>query len=90
MADRSYGRKFYQQIQLATKVTRLESLRLFLWGYLKARVYLLMPKTIEDFKANITKEIKNIDKNILKSTFLNFQKRWNLIIKLNGGHVENK
>lgn len=49
-----------------------------------------MPKTIEDLKANITKEIKNIDKNILKSTFLNFQKRCNLIIKLNGGHVENK
>jgi len=85
MADRSYGRKFYQQIQLATKVTRLESLRLIL----KARVS-PMPKTIEDLKANIAKEIKNIDKNILKSTFLNFQKRCNLIIKLNGGHVENK
>ena len=49
-----------------------------------------MPKTIEDLKANIAKELKNIDKNILKPTFLNFQKRCNLIIKLNGGHDENK
>jgi len=90
MPDQSYGRKFYQQIQLATKVTRLESLRLFFMRLFEGKGLFGNAKKIEDLKAKITKEIKNIDKNVLKSTFLNFQKRCNLIIKLNGGHVENK
>jgi hypothetical protein len=34
------------------------------------------------WKAKIRREIRNIDKNILKITFLNFSKRCDLIIKV--------
>ena len=81
------GENFISKFNWPPRSPDLNPCDYFLWGYLKARVYSPMPKTIEDLQANITKEI---DKNILKSTFLNFQKRCNLIIKLNGGHVENK
>ena len=62
----------------------------FLWGYLKSKVYRPIPKTIEELKANIVRECKNIDKTFLNNTFLNFKKRCNLVIDANGGHFENK
>lgn len=49
-----------------------------------------LPKTLDDLKANIEREIKKISKNILKSNFLNFQKRCELIISAEGGHIEIK
>ena len=58
----------------------------YLWGYLKAKVY--NPKTIEDLKANIIREIKNISKKTLELTFLNFKKRCDLLISAQGGHIE--
>ena len=60
------------------------------WGYLKSVVFNLLPKTLDDLKSNIDREIKNISKDILKNTFLNFEKRCNLILTANGGHIEEK
>ena len=62
----------------------------FLWGYLKSKVYYPLPKTIEDLQVNIEREIKKINKNILKNTFVNFRKRLNLVIEAGGGHIKNK
>jgi len=61
---------------------------IFLWGYLKERVYNPMPKTLEDLKVNIMREMKNILKEILKSTFFNFVKRCNFVLSAEGGHIE--
>jgi hypothetical protein len=47
-----------------------------------------MPKTLDDLKVNIEREIRNIKQDVLKSTFLNFRKRLNLIIETKGGHIE--
>ena len=60
----------------------------FLWGYLKARVYNPLPETLEDLKVNIEREVKNIKQEMLKSTFLDFEKRCNLILSAEGGHIE--
>jgi len=49
-----------------------------------------MPKTLDDLKVNIEREIINIKQDVLKSTFLNFRKRLNLIIETKGGHIEKK
>ena len=38
-------------------------------------MYNPLPKTLDDLKANINREIKNILGEVLKSTFLNFKKR---------------
>jgi len=53
----------------------------FLWGYLKDRVNKPLPKTLDDLKVNIEREIRNINQDVLKSTFLNFRKRLNLLSK---------
>jgi len=46
----------------------------FLWGYLKSRVYNPLPRNLDDLKANIEREIKNINTDTLKTAILNFLK----------------
>jgi len=38
----------------------------FLWGYLKSRVYNPMPKDLADLKSNLDREVKKLNKKILK------------------------
>ena len=61
----------------------------FLWGYLKSKVYKPLPKTLDDLKENITREIQKINTSVLESTFLNFTKRCHLLIEKNGGYIDN-
>jgi len=49
-----------------------------------------MPKDLAELKSNLDREVKNLPKDVLKSTFLNFKKRLNLVISYNGGHFEKK
>jgi len=49
-----------------------------------------LPSTLEELKENIEREIKNINKDILKRTFSNFKKRCHLVIDAKGGHFEQK
>ena len=51
---------------------------IFLWGYLKGRVYNPLPKTLNDLKVNIEREIKNINEKKM------------LIISAEDGHIEEK
>jgi AraC-like DNA-binding protein len=83
-----FGKKFLKKDSWPPRSPDLNPCDYYLWGYLKARVYNPLPKTLDELKANITREIKNISKNTLKSVFLNFKKRCELIISAQGGHIE--
>jgi len=83
-----FGQKFLAKDTWPARSPDLKSCDYFLWGYLKDRVYKPMPKTLDELKVNIEREIRNIKPDILKSTFLNFRKILNLIIKAKGGHIE--
>ena len=58
----------------------MNSCDFFLNGYLKLRVFNQLPNELDELKANMTREISNIVKNVLKITFLNFSKRFDLVI----------
>jgi hypothetical protein len=73
---------------VAASVTGPQSMRLFLWGYLKQRVYNPLAKKLEDLRSNLPREIENIPAQMSKNTFLNFQKRRELLISAGGGHIE--
>ncbi len=60
----------------------------YLWGHLKSVVYNPLPKTLDDLKENIRREIKKIPKDVLNSVFLNLEKRCKSILEKNGGHIE--
>ena len=85
-----FGQKFLAKGTWPARSPDLNPCDYFLWGYLKDRVYKPMPKTLYDLKVNIEREIRNIEPDVLKSTFLNFRKRLNLIIEAKGGHIEKK
>ena len=83
-----FARNFIDKDSWPPRSPDLNPCDFFLWGYLKARVYNPLPKSFEDLKANIDREIKTISKDTLKSTFLNFKKRCELLISAEGGHIE--
>ncbi len=56
--------------------------------YLKSRIYNPLPNSLDEFKINIDRDIKNISKEELKRVFLNFDKRCDSLIQAKGGHIE--
>ncbi len=85
-----FGDKFMDKKKWPPRSPDLNPCNYYLWGYLKARVYSPLPKTLAQLKANIEREIKNIKPDVLKKVIENFKKRCNLVIDNLGGHFENK
>ncbi len=77
-----FGNKFIDKNSWPPRSPDLNPCDFFLWGYLKSVVYNPLPKTLDDLKVNLEREIKKINKDMLKSTFSNFEKRCHLL-KLN-------
>jgi hypothetical protein len=73
---------------VTASVTGPQYMQLFLWGYLKQRVYYPLAKSLEDLISNLTREIENIPAEMLKDTFLNFRKRLLFFISAGGGHID--
>jgi transposase len=58
----------------------------FLWSYLKSRVYRPLPKSLDELKANIEREINSINSLMFEKVFVNLEKRLDLVIEADGGH----
>ncbi|KOC59803.1 hypothetical protein WH47_10771 [Habropoda laboriosa] len=61
----------------------------FLWGYLKDKVYVNKPRTIEQLKENIRAEIRELMPDTLTKVMANVLKRAQLCDTENGGHLCN-
>ena len=61
----------------------------FLWGYLKSKVYVNKPRTLEDLKDNIREEIAAIPAEMLAKTMENAAKRAQYAINARGGHLKD-
>ena len=83
-----FGQKLIDKDLWPPRSPDLNPCDFFLWGHLKSRVYNPLPKTLDELKVNLEREIKKISKTILKSTFSNFQNRCELVISAEGGHIE--
>lgn len=59
----------------------------FLWGFLKSRVYVNRPRTLEDLKANIRAEIDNIPVDMLERVMTNARNRLIQCIDDGGRHL---
>ena len=57
----------------------------FLWGFLKSRVYVNRPSTLQDLKTNIQEEIANITPAMLARIMTNARNRFTQCME-NGGH----
>ena len=60
---------------------------IFLWGYLKSKVYASKPKTIDELKCNIRAEIAAITPEMLANVMQNARKRAAFCVSNGGGHL---
>jgi len=61
----------------------------FLWGYLKSLVYEGKPRTLEELKGAIRKQISMINQELLQRIEANFRKRLQMYILQNGHHLSD-
>ncbi|CAB3238242.1 unnamed protein product [Arctia plantaginis] len=59
----------------------------FLWGFLKSRVYVNKPETLEALKDNIRHECKNLSPEVLAEVMKNAIKRARIAINCGGAHL---
>jgi hypothetical protein len=82
-----FGEKLIAKNEWSPRSPDLNPCDYFLWGYLKQRVYNPLPKTLEDLRSNLSREIENIQAQMLKDTFFDFRKKCELLISVGGGHI---
>jgi hypothetical protein len=61
----------------------------FLWGYLKQKVYVNRPHTIQDVKDNIRAEISQIPQNMLQKVMNSVRWRVELCLNSGGAHLSD-
>jgi len=61
----------------------------FLWGYLKSKVYVNKPRTLDELKTNIRQEIAAISAETLFKTMENAAKRALLAMQAQGDHLRD-
>jgi len=62
---------------------------LFLWGYLKSKVYVREPRTIDDLKVSIREEIATVRQEMLVNVIQNFEERLRTCVRQEGRHLSD-
>jgi len=61
----------------------------FLWGYLKSKVYIRKPHTIDDLKVSIRQEIATIPQEMIVNVMQNFEERLWTCVRQEGRHLSD-
>ena len=61
----------------------------FLWGYLKLKVYVRKPRTVDDLKVSIREEIATLPQEMLVNVMQNFEERLRTCVRQEGRHLSN-
>ena len=69
----------------------LTPLDFFLWGYLKAKVYLTPPANLADLQERIQNEMDRLrqDREMVRRAVMSMHRRVEICLQRNGGHVED-
>jgi len=61
----------------------------FLWGYLKSNVFVRKPRTVDDLKDSIRKEIAIVPQEMLVSVMQNFEESLRTCVRQEGRHLSD-
>ena len=61
----------------------------FLWDYLKSKVYVRKPRTVDDLKDSIREEIATVPQEMLVNVMQNFEERLRACVRQEGRHLSN-
>ena len=67
----------------------LSACDLFLWGYLKSKVYVRKPRTVDNLKVSIREEIATVPKEMLVNVMQNFEERLRTCLQQEGRHLSD-
>jgi hypothetical protein len=59
----------------------------FFWGYLKSKVYVRIPRTVDDLKVSIREEIATVPQEMLVNVVQNFEERLRTCVRQEGCHL---
>jgi len=60
-----------------------------LWGYLKSKVYVRKPRTVDDLKVSIREEIATVPQEILVNVIQYFEERLRTCVRQEGRHLSD-
>lgn len=66
----------------------LSPMDFFLWGYLKSQVYESNPRSIDELKENIRREMSSISERTCRAVIENFSRRLQVCQERNGAHLD--
>ena len=61
----------------------------FLWGYLKSKVYVRKPRTVNDLEVSIREEIATVPQEMLVNVMQNFEERFRTCLRQEGHHLSH-
>ena len=61
----------------------------FLWGYLKSKVYVQKPPTVDDLKVSIHEEIPTVPQEMVVNVMQNFEERLRTCVRQEGRHLSD-
>ena len=61
----------------------------FLWGYLKSKVYVRKPRTVDDMKVSIREETATVPQEMLVNVMQNFEERLRTCVRQEGRHLSD-
>jgi hypothetical protein len=61
----------------------------FLWGYLKSKVYVWKPRTVDDLKVYIREEIATVPQEMLVNVMQNSEERLRTCVRQEGRHLSD-
>jgi len=59
----------------------------FLWVYLKSKVYVRKPRTVDDLKVSIREEMSTVPQEMLVNVMQNFEERLRTCVRQEGRHL---
>jgi hypothetical protein len=81
-------------IQGGSKITQfliwvVSACDFFLWGYLKSKVYVRKPRTVDDLKFSIREEIATVPQEMLVNVMQNFEDRLQTCVRQEVRHLSD-
>ena len=61
----------------------------FLWGYLKSKVYVRKPCTVDDLKVSIREETATVPQEMLVNVMQSFEERFRTFVQQEGRRLSN-
>ena len=69
--------------------SRVSACDFFVWGYLKSKVYVRKPRTVDDLNVSIRKEIATVTQEMLVNVMQNFEERLRKCVRQEGRHLSD-